>query len=144
MSNVLNVLRKMHNFERLAVEIYRTQAGAFQEKEIADRLRAAMDNEQEHVDDLRARIRELGGNPSWMGFFFQIAGKLFGYGTRLLGKTFVLRTDIKLEERAVRDYHDFLRTVDFDETSRSLLQKNLDDEKVHIKRWEDSMEILKG
>ncbi len=33
---------------------------------------------------------------------------------------------------------------DFDEKSRGLIQKNLEDEKVHIKRWEDSIEILKG
>jgi len=37
-----------------------------------------------------------------------------------------------------------LQKVDFDEKSRSLVQKNLEDEKVHIKRWEESIEILKG
>ena len=144
MSEVLNALRKMHEIERFAVEIYRTQIRAFPEEEIADRLKAAMDNEQEHVNDLQARIEELGGKPSWLGFFFKMAGKLLGFATTLLGKVFILKTDIRIEKRAVRDYSDFLEKVDFDEKSRSLIQKNLEDERVHIKRWEDSIEILKG
>jgi len=141
---VLNALRKMHNIERFAVEIYRAQIRAFPEKEIADKLKAAMENEQEHVHDLQARIGELGGSCSWLGFFFQAAGKLLGFVTTLRGKVFILRTDIRIEKRAVRDYGDFLQRVDFDKKSTSLVQKNLEDEKAHIKRWEDSIEILKG
>ena len=144
MNKVLSALRKMHNFERLAVEIYRTQIRAFQEKEIADRLEAAMDNEQEHANELQTRIEELGGTPSWLGFFFQKAGKVLGFTTTLLGKMFLLKTDIWIEKRAIRDYGDFLQKVDFDEKSRDLIEKNIEDEKVHIKRWEESIEILKG
>ena len=144
MNEVLRALRKMHNIERFAVEIYRAQIRAFPEKEIADRLKAAMANEQEHVNDLRARIGELGGSCSWLGFFFQMTGRLLGFTTILLGKLFLLKTDIRLEKRAVKDYGDFLQKVDFDEKSRGLIQKNLVDEKVHIKRWEESIEILQA
>ena len=144
MNEVLGALRQMHNIERFAVEIYRAQIRAFSEQEIADRLKAAMANEQEHVDDLQARIGALGGSPSWLGFFFQMAGKFLGFTTTLLGKTFILKTDIRVDSRAVRDYSDFLQRIDFDEKSRSLVQKNLEDEKVHIKRWEESLELLSG
>ena len=144
MNEVLRALRKMHNIERFAVEPYRAQVRAFPEKEIADRLRAAMANEQEHVNGLQARIGELGGSPSWLGFFFQMAGRSLGFTTTLLGKAFILKTDIRIEKRAVRDYSDFLQRIDFDEKSTGLIQKNLEDEKVHIKKWEDSLEILKG
>ena len=144
MKEVLRALRKMHNVERFAVAIYRTQIRAFPEKEIADRLRAAMANEQEHVNDLRARIGELGGTCSWLGFFFQMAGKLSGFTTTLIGKMFLLKTDIRIEKRAVKDYGNFLQKVDFDEKSRGLIQKNLEDEKAHIKRWEESIEILQA
>lgn len=144
MSEVMSALGKMHNLERFAVEIYRAQIRAFPEKEIADRLRAAMANEQEHVSDLQARIGELGGSCSWLGFFFQMAGKVLGFTTTLLGKVFLLKADIRIEKQAVRDYGDFLQRVDFDETSRGLIQKNLEDEKVHIKRWEESIGILKS
>jgi bacterioferritin len=141
---VLRALRKMHNVERFAVEIYRTQIRAFPEKEIADRLRAAMANEQEHVNDLRARIGELGGTCSWLGFLFRMAGKLLGFTTTLLGKVFLLKADIRIERRAVKDYGNFLQKVHFDEKSRGLIQKNLEDEKAHIKRWEESIEILQA
>jgi len=143
-NEVLRALRRMHNVERFAVGIYRTQIRAFPEKEIADRLKVAMANEQEHVNDLQARIRELGGSCSWLGLFFQTAGKLLGFTTTLLGKLFLLKTDIRIERRAVKDYGDFLQKVDFDEKSRGLVQKNLEDEKAHIRRWEESIEILQA
>ena len=41
-------------------------------------------------------------------------------------------------QSALRKMHNF------DEKSRSLVEKNLEDEKVHIKRWEESIKILKG
>ena len=142
MNNVMHSLRKMHNIERLATEVYRAQIPAFPEKEIADRLKAAMSNEQEHIDDLKRRIEELGGTTSWLGFFFHMAGKSWGFATRLRGKMFILKVDMWLERKAVRDYDDFLQRVDFDEKSRALILKNIEDEKMHIKRWEDSIEIL--
>jgi bacterioferritin len=141
-NETLRTLRKLHNVERFAVEIYRMQISAFTEKEIADRLKAAMATEQEHVTDLRARIGELGGSYSWLGFLFQTAGKLLGFSITLLGKVFLLNTDIWVERRAVKDYGDFLQKVDFDEKSRGLVQKNLEDEKAHIKMWEESIKIL--
>jgi bacterioferritin len=143
-NEVLRALRKMHNFERFAVEIYRAQIRAFSEREIANRLEAAMTNEQEHVNNLQVRIGELKGSCSWLGVFFQRAGKVLGFTTTLLGKMRLLKTDIWIEKRAVKDYGNLLQKVDFDEKSRSLVQKNLEDEKAHIKRWEESIEILKG
>ncbi len=142
MDKVMHSLRKMHNIERFATEVYRAQIPAFPEKDITERLKAAMLNEQEHVDGLKARIEELGGTTSWLGFFFQIAGKSWGFATRFLGKMFILRADIWLERKAVTDYGDFLQKVDFDERSRALIQKNIGDEKTHVKRWEDSIVIL--
>ena len=144
MNEVLKALRKMYNIERFAVEIYHLQIRAFPEKEIADRLRAAMANEQEHVDDLQARIKALGGTTSWQGMFFQIAGQVLGFTTTLFGKAFILKTDIRVEEKAVKDYGIFLQKTKFDKKSRNLIQKNLEDEKVHIKRWQESLQMLRN
>ena len=144
MNGVLRALRKMHNLERFAVEIYGRQIRAFREKEIADRLKAAMDNEQEHVDDLRGRIEELGGTTSSLGFFFRMAGKVLGFATTLLGKAFILKADIRLEKRAVKGYGGLLEKVNFDEESRTLIEKNIEDERAHIERWQGSLEMLKG
>ena len=144
MNEVLRALRKMYNLERLAVEIYAGQIRAFSEKEIIDRLKAAMENEQEHVDDLRKRIGELDGTTSSLGFFFQMAGKVLAFTSTLLGKKFVLKADIRFEKRAVKDYGAFLEKVNFDEESKALIEKNIEDERLHIERWQDSLEMLKG
>ena len=133
-NEVLGVLRKMHNPERFAAEIHRTQTRAFPEQEIADRLKAATDNEQEHVNALPARIRELKGKCSWLGFFFQMAGKLLAFALTLLGKVFALRAGIQLEKRTVRDYGDLLQEIGFSSKSRGLMRKNIEDEKIHIRR----------
>ena len=67
-----------------------------------------------------------------------------GFTSTLLGKRFALRADIWFENRAVKDYGEFLRKVDFDDQSRASIQKNIEDERLHIKRWQESIEILKG
>jgi bacterioferritin len=143
MSEIMGALRKMHNLERFATEIYRVQIAAFPEKEISERLIIARDNEQEHTDNLRARIEALGGKSSWQGFFFQMAGKILGCFTRIMGKMFILKTDIWVETKAVKDYGAFLEKLNFDDESKALVQRNLEDEKVHVKRWEDSIKLLK-
>jgi len=144
MNQVMKALRKMHNMERLATEIYRMQTGAFSdEKELADRLHAAMLNEQEHIDNLKARIEDLGGSTSALGVAFQMAGKIMGRVPTLLGKNSVFKTDIWIEEKAIQDYGAFLQKLDFDAKSRDVIEQNTQDERVHVRRWKESIEILK-
>ena len=142
LDKAMSALRQMHNIERFATEIYRAQRRIFTEPELLDRLTAAMNNEQEHIDDLLERIIDQGGTHSWLGAAFEVVGKVFGFVTTLLGKSFVFKADIKVEERAVKDYGVFLDTIDFDEKSKKLIAKNLEDEKIHIGRWKDSLDIL--
>lgn len=100
-------------------------------------------NEQEHIDNLKARIEELEGSTSALGIGFQMAGKTMGMITRVLGKNTILRTDISIEEKAIKDYSAFLDKVDFDGKSRALIEKNTEDERLHVRRWRDSIGILK-
>lgn len=144
MNQVISSLRVMQRMERFATEVYRTQVRAFPEQEIAERLKAAAANEREHADTLRGRIEELRETPSQVGVFYQMAGTLLGFITTLVGKLFILKTDIWIEKRAVKDYSDFLQKVDFDEKSAGLLHRIIGDEKRHIETWENSIEILKG
>ena len=142
MDKAMGALRQMHNIERFATEIYRVQRRIFTEPVLVDRLTAAMNNEQEHIDDLLERIISQGGTHSWMGTAFEVVGKIFGFVTTLFGKSFVFKADIKVEQKAVKDYGIFLDTIDFDAKSKKLIAKNLEDEKVHIGRWQDSLDIL--
>ncbi len=144
MGRVINSLKFMHNMERFATEIYQTQRSSFKEKEIADKLSAAADNEQQHADNLKARIMELNATPSLLGFLFQMAGKILGFVTKILGKLFILKTDIWIEKRAIKDYGSFLRKIEFDEESVALIQRIIVDEKRHVATWKNSIEILKS
>ena len=142
MNEVLRSLGTMYNIERAATAIYKAQVSAFRGTEIADKLKAATVNEQEHADNLKARIEELGGTAPRLGFFFQMGGLTLGLATALLGKMRVLKTDGWVERKAVKDYSGFLQRVKFDEESAALIQRNIEDEKMHIKNWEESIQIL--
>ena len=143
MATVISSLKFMYNMERFATEIYRTQRSAFTEKGIADKLKAATDNEQQHVNNLQGHILEVNGTPSRLGFLFQIAGRILGLATRSLGKLLILKTDIWVEKRAIRDYRRFLKRVEFDEKSVRLIERIIVDEERHVNTWENSIEILK-
>jgi bacterioferritin (cytochrome b1) len=101
-----------------------------------------MNNEQDHINDLLEPILSQGGTHHWLGAAFEVVGKVFGFVTTLFGKSFVFKADIKVEQKAVKDYGAFLDTINFDEKSKKLIAKNLEDEKVHIERWNDSLDIL--
>lgn len=144
MNDVIKSLRKMHSIERFATEIYRAQIWIFSQELFVKRLKAAGDNEQEHIETIYARINALGGKKSCMSWSFKLAGKILGFCTTLGGKKFVFKFDIAVEKKAVKDYTQYLDTIKYDDISRKVIEKNLEDEKIHIKRWEDSLLILKG
>ena len=144
MDKIINALNTMYKIERFATQIYKTQTRAFSETVLIDRLIAASANEQEHVDDLYERIIALKGKVSKMGNLFQLAGKILGFATTLMGKNFVLKADIMVEKKALTDYTLYLRNFNFDEKTKSVIEKNLEDERLHIIRWQDSLDLLKG
>jgi len=144
MGEAISSLRVMQRMERLATQVYRTQIRAFRGHEIAERLKIAAENEQEHADTLAKLIKELRGNTSKIGIFYQVAGTILGFITTLLGKVFLLKADLFIERRAVRDYGNFLQKVDFDEKSVALINKIVGDEKRHIETLDNSIQLLKG
>ncbi len=144
MGKVFLSLKFMYNMERFATQIYRTQRKAFAEEEISERLKAAADNEQQHVNNLKARIVELNGSPSRLGFLFQMIGRVLGFITRIFGKLTILKADVWVEQRAIKDYGFFLNKIEFDEKTVALIRTIIKDEERHVSTWQNSMEILKA
>ena len=144
MSTAINSLNFMYNMERFATEIYRIQNRAFKENEIKDKLNAATENERQHAVSLKARSMELKGNPSRLGFLFQTAGCFLGFMAIILGKKFTLRADIWIEKRAIRDYGKYLKNVEFDEESISLIKRIIIDEERHVETWQNCIKTLKA
>ena len=143
MNKVIGSLNAMYNIERAATTIYKAQLGAFKQKEAVEKFTFAVANEQEHADDLKARIVELGGKVTPTGGLFGFAGMVLGFKTRLLGKKVMLKADLWVEHKAVNDYGSFLKKVDFDEKSAALIKKNIEDEKRHIKNLTEILDTIK-
>jgi len=136
MSNVIGSLNTMYNIERAATAIYKAQAGAFRNNpSVYETFKAATANEQEHADGLMARVADLKGRGSFVGWFFALGGMMIGIATRLLGKKRVMKTNIWVEKKAVKDYGAFLQKVNFDEKSATLIKKNIGDEQRHVDNW---------
>ena len=134
----------MHCMERFATEVYRMQRGAFEKSELADELKAAIENEHEHAMSLRDRVIEVKGVPTRMGFLFQIAGDILGILTRIFGKRCILKADILVEKRAIKDYDSFVNRIDFDEQTMELLRRIIQDEERHVENWRNALASLKG
>jgi len=145
-SKELAALRFMLNREVMAVEIYRRQIWRFGgRKEIAEKLQRAMENEQEHVINLKARLAALGGGPSRLSFIFYLSGALvMGFGPALLGKRITLKCDIWFERLAVKHYNRFLAQTAFTDETKALLERNKQDEEKHIKTWSDSLSMMRN
>jgi demethoxyubiquinone hydroxylase (CLK1/Coq7/Cat5 family) len=143
MDSVKNSLHFMHCMERFATEVYRTQRGAFRKSEIADEFRAAMENEHEHAVSLRNRVIEVRGVPARMGFLFQLTGVVLGILTRIFGKRCILRADILVEKRAIKDYDSFVSRIDFDEQTIGLLRRIIQDEEKHVENWRNALTSFK-
>ena len=135
-------LNFMYCMEKFATAIYKVQKGSFKNKAISEKLTYAIDNEQQHALTLKTRIIELGNTTSRLAFLFQIAGSVLGGLSRCFSKKLALKTDTAIEQRAVKDYGYFLRTLVLDDTTKQLIKNIISDEELHIRNWQDSIKLL--
>ncbi len=128
-------LLTLHTLELMAVNIYKFQITR-DESEHNRQLIAAMCNEMTHLQDFQIKLYEFGWKPSILRWAYWIVGFAFGFFSRLMGKKAILKTGIWVETKAVHHYDEFLETIDWDEETRRIIEKNQADEKGHINRWE--------
>jgi demethoxyubiquinone hydroxylase (CLK1/Coq7/Cat5 family) len=144
MSRISRSLNFMYKMEQFATRICLVQRGAFTGRDIADKLTAASVNEQTRVDLLRVRILDLKiGLSSW-GFLFKFAAVIVGAVTRVLGKQTIMRADVFVEQRAIKDYRNYVKTVGFNEKTTAMLEKIIANEVKHVETWSSSLAQLKG
>ncbi|HDQ44954.1 MAG TPA: hypothetical protein ENN17_05560 [bacterium] len=128
-------LRTLHTLEVMAVQIYRFQAtgGSL---DLRPHLIAAMQNEMRHVEDFLVKLLEYGFRPAWNRWMYWLVGWFFGYGSRILGREHILKTGIWVEDKAVHHYGELLETVEWDEDTRPIVEKDREDERHHIRLWQ--------
>jgi len=129
----------LHTLELMAQNIYKFQITE-QPSELNRKLIAAMCNEMTHYQDFQVKLLEYGFKPSILRWAYWIVGFIFGFGSRLLGTKAILKTGIWVETKAVHHYAELLSSIDWDEDSRRIIEKDQADEYGHINRWKNLLE----
>jgi len=127
-------LRALHTLELMAQTIYKFQLTR-ERSEINTLLIAAMCNEMGHYQDFQVKLYEYGFRPSILRPAFWMVGFAFGFGSRLLGKKAMFKTGVWVESKAVHHYAELLNTIEWDDETRRVIEKDQADEDGHISRW---------
>jgi len=127
-------LRTLHTLELMAQTIYKFQLTR-ERNEVNRQLVAAMCNEMGHYQDFQVKLYEFGFRPSILRAAYWMVGFAFGFGSRMLGKKAMFRTGIWVESKAVHHYAELLETIDWDDETRRVVEKDQADEDGHINRW---------
>ncbi|MEK6546462.1 MAG: demethoxyubiquinone hydroxylase family protein [Nitrospinota bacterium] len=125
----------LHTLETMAANIYKFQITK-EASEHNRQLITAMCNEMTHIQDFQVKLYEYSGKPSKMRWAYWIVGFVFGFFSRLIGTKAILKTGLWVETKAVQHYNELLKTVNWDEDTRSVIEKNQADEYGHLKRWQ--------
>ena len=134
-------LLTLHTLELMAVNIYKFQITRG-ESEHNRQLIAAMCNEMTHLQDFQVKLYEFGWKPSILRWAYWIVGFAFGFFSRLMGKKGVIKTGIWVETKAVHHYDKLLETIEWDEDTRRVIEKNQADEYGHINRWRKFLQSI--
>ena len=124
----------MHTLELMAQTIYRFQITG-ENCDLNRQLIAAMCNEMTHYQDFQVKLYEYGFKPSIIRWTYWCVGFSFGFFSRLLGRKAILKTGIWVETKAVHHYAELLKTIDWDEDTRKVIEKDQADEDGHINKW---------
>lgn len=136
LKTIKKALLAFHNLENMAANIYRFQICKHNSDEFNKELIAAMLNEMGHIEDFQVKLYEFGFKPSLMMYAYQIVGFVFGIYSRMQGEKGIRKMGVWVESKAVSHYDELLETVDWDEDTRKVIQKDQADEYGHIKRWQ--------
>lgn len=129
---LINKLNWFYSLELQQVDLYTAQARAAEDIYLARTLARIAAIEQQHVDNIAAEIRRLGGKPTRLGdVIAPLLGKAVGTITGAAGTEAVLKTDITLEEKAMKDYKDLILRAGGDPGLFAVLWDNLIDEDLH-------------
>lgn len=135
LNKIHEALLAFHNLENMAANIYRFQICKNNSDELNKELIAAMLNEMGHIEDFQVKLYEFGLKPSIMMYAWQIVGFIFGIYSRMGGEESIRKMGVWVESKAVAHYDELLETVEWDEDTRKVIQKDQADEYGHIKRW---------
>lgn len=135
--NKIDLLARLdwfYSLELNQVDLYMAQSGTFPGSYESIVFERTAYIEQQHVDNIAAKIKELGGTPTFLGdvispILGSIAGKLIAFA----GVENTLKANILIEQKAMKDYTQLINAVgdEYGLELKKILQHNLVDEDVH-------------
>ena len=134
-------LLTFHDLETMAANVYKFQLTR-DLSELNRQLLAATCNEMTHIEDFQVKLYEYGWRPNKFRWAFWIVGFVIGFGSRLGGPRSILRAARWVETKAVHHYGELLLSVDWDEDTRAVIEKDRSDEIGHVNRWEALLKTM--
>ncbi len=143
---LLSKLNWFYSLELNQVDLYIAQSKTFEGTYISQAFERIAYIEQDHVDNIAEKIKELGGTPTKIGDVISpiiggVAGKLISFAG--LGNT--LRADILIENKAMKDYRDLIKVIkeeNQDQELLKILQNNHVDEDLHTAWFTEKLNEL--
>lgn len=128
----LKTMNWFYGLELNQVDLYISQSHQAKDVYLKRALQRIAAIEQQHADNIGEKIRRLGYNPSPVGDILgPIIGKAMGAAAGYAGAVAILKLDIAVEEKAMKDYKNFIMKSGQDEHLFDLLWNNLLDEDFH-------------
>jgi bacterioferritin len=141
---IINSLNRDLRAELSAVEIYSAHSEAIQESEIAQGVKAILEVERGHAEELTQRIEELGGLPAKPGDKDTRIGKALGMTTKHASTLEMLKFELSEEQQAIKDYSVEIADIIYDTTTIAMLKKHLMDEIDHADWLKSKIVELEG
>lgn len=143
-NEIINSLNNDLRAELAAVEIYNAHTEAIQEDEIAQGVKAILEVERGHAEELTQRIEELGGSPAKSGEKDTRIGKALGMTTKQASTLEMLKFELSEEQQAIKDYSVEIADIIYDTTTIAMLKKHLMDEIDHADWLKSKIVELEG
>ncbi|WP_027365809.1 demethoxyubiquinone hydroxylase family protein [Desulfotruncus alcoholivorax] len=139
-------LNWFYSLEINQVDLYKAQSNAVEDDiYLAKTLSRVAVIEQQHVDNMAEAIKMLGVEPIKLGDVISpLVGKTAGMITGLAGPKLMLKANITLEEKAMRDYKDLIIRIGNIEHLFNVLWDNLIDEDLHTAWFANKLKELES
>ncbi len=145
---LISKLNWFYSLELNQVDLYNAQSKAFKGRYSGLVFERSAYIEQNHVDNIGDKIKELGGKPSVLGDMISpIIGKIAGGVISSMGLEDTLAINILIEQKAMKDYNDLIEKLHQDqygdEELIKILQHNFVDEHLHTEWFRTKIIAMK-
>ena len=145
---LISKLNWFYSLELNQVDLYNAQSKAFKGRYSGIVFERCAYIEQNHVDNIGEKIKELGGKPTVLGDIISpIIGKVAGELISMTGLEDTLAINIMIEQKAMKDYNELIEKLHQDNYGDKemikILQYNFVDEHLHTEWFRTKIIAMK-